>query len=157
ERRTEGWAAALQIAALTLRGRSTLASGIAAFKGSHRLVMEYVTSEVLDRLPPQQQRFIMRTAILERMCASLCDAVLRLEARGLRLVEARNTTLKPKASSLILQELERANLFIIPLDDERTWYRYHPLFVEVARERLRAAVSANELAALHQNASLWYE
>src|SRR6266511_5923141 len=120
--------------------------------------------EVLARQPPHLQTFLTQTAMLDRMCGPLCDAVLGLEARDLRL-EAGSTSssLKSLASSpsaysqLLLEQLERANLFLVPLDDDRHWYRYHHLFAEVLRERLYSGATAATVSALHRRASMWYE
>ncbi len=158
EARTEGWIAGLQFAALAMRDRSDLAGFIRAFSGSHRFVVDYLAEEVLARQPPHLQTFLTQTAILDRMCGPLCDAVL-----GVATFERPNVpTFKPvnmqtAYSQLILDQLERANLFLIPLDGERHWYRYHHLFAEVLRARLYSGATTNEVAALHQRASTWYE
>ncbi len=120
--------------------------------------------EVLARQPPHLQTFLTQTAMLDRMCGPLCDAVLGLEARDLRL-EAGSTSssLKSLASSpsaysqLLLEQLERANLFLVPLDDDRHWYRYHHLFAEVLRERLKSGATSATVSALHRRASAWFE
>src|SRR6266545_2082939 len=155
---TEGWLAGLQFAALAMRDRSDLAGFIRAFSGSHRFVVDYLAEEVLARQPPHLQTFLTQTAILDRMCGPLCDAVL-----GVATFERPNVpTFKPvnmqtAYSQLSLDQLERANLFLIPLDGERHWYRYHHLFAEVLRARLYSGATTNEVAALHQRASAWYE
>jgi len=160
--RTEGWIAGLQLAALAMRDRADRAGFIAAFTGSNRFVIDYLASEVLNRLPAHLRTFVLQTAILERMCGPLCDALLGLEASDAELADANATqalSLKPQASysQLILEQIERANLFLIPLDEERRWYRYHHLFAEVLRERLANGAPAVEVAALHRRASAWYE
>jgi LuxR family transcriptional regulator, maltose regulon positive regulatory protein len=164
--RTEGWIAGLQLAALAMRDRADRAGFIAAFTGSNRFVIDYLASEVLNWLPAHLRTFMLQTAILERMCGPLCDALLGFEASDSGLADANATQagvpsrpLKPKASysQLILEQIERANLFLIPLDEERRWYRYHHLFAEVLRERLASGVPAVEVAALHRRASAWYE
>lgn len=137
ERRTEGWAAGLQLAALSLRGRSDAAAFIASFSGSHRFVLDYLLEEVLQREPEELRTFLLRTSILDQCCASLCAAVAALDGRAL------------------LDAVERANLFLLPLDDRREWYRYHQLFAEVLRARL-AQERPSELAGLHSRASAWY-
>ncbi len=130
EARTEGWIAGLQLAALSMQGRSDATSFIQAFTGSHRFVLDYLVEEVLQRQPEGIHSFLLKTAILDRLSGSLCDAVTgREDGKGM------------------LETLERGNLFIIPLDDQRQWYRYHPLFAEVLQARLlrRAAGSSIQL------------
>jgi LuxR family maltose regulon positive regulatory protein len=145
EVRTEGWIAGLQLAALAMRDRADRSGFIAAFTGSHRFVVDYLAEEVLDRLPRQLQTFVLQTSVLERMCGPLCDALLTAESVG------------QVHSQVVLEELERANLFMVPLDDERRWYRYHHLFAEVLRARLQSRVSSADVATLHLRASTWYE
>lgn len=140
ETRTEGWIAGLQLAALSMRGHKDAASFIKSFTGSHRFVMDYLIEEVLEQQPESIQTFLLRTSILDRMCGPLCDAVLpALAAPGQE----------------ILQHIEQANLFLVPLDNERRWYRYHHLLAELLRQRLRQ--SGLDAAELHQRASQWYE
>ena len=148
EQRTEGWIAGLQLAALSLQGQPDAASFIASFSGSHHFVLDYLVEEVLGRQSESIQKFLLRTSILDRFCAPLCDAVV----------------LDPSVpGQATLAYLERANLFLVPLDDERRWYRYHHLFAELLRQRLRqqptpspgnAESVVNEL---HIRASVWYE
>jgi LuxR family maltose regulon positive regulatory protein len=139
ETRTEGWIAGLQLAALSMQGRSNAASFIQAFTGSHRFVLDYLVEEVLQRQPEGNQSFLLKTAILDRLSGSLCDAVTgREDGKGM------------------LETLERGNLFIIPLDDQRQWYRYHPLFAEVLQARL-IGEQPDQVFSLHQRASEWYE
>jgi LuxR family maltose regulon positive regulatory protein len=158
QERTEGWIAGLQIAALAMRGHSDLAGFINGFKGNHRFVAEYLTSEVLDRLPPCLQRFIEQTAVLNPICASLCDAVLRIETCERANVHTLNSDSSQSSQfRTILAELEHSNLFMVPLDSEHAWYRYHQLFREVAHDRLRTRMSSTDLAELHLRASIWYE
>ena len=137
--RTEGWAAALRLAAVSLSGRPDQAELVHRFGASHRFVLDYVVEEVLAGLPAGTQEFLLRTSILDRLCGPLCDAVTD-QAGG----QAR------------LEELERANLLIVPLDDERRWYRYHALFAEVLSARL-AMRHAGEVTELHARAAAWYE
>ena len=137
--RTEGWAAALRLAAVSLRGRPDHAELVRRFGASHRYILDYVVEEVLAGLPRESQEFLLRTSILDRLCGPLCEAVA-----GGRDGQAR------------LEELERANLLIIPLDDERRWYRYHALFAEILRARLRT-LHPDEVAELHARASAWHE
>ena len=120
EGRTEGWIAGLQMAALAMRDRADVSGFIAAFTGSNRYVLDYLAEEVLARQPEELQTFLLETSILDRMCAPLCNAVTG-RADG----------------QTALERLEHANLFVIPLDDERHWYRYHHLFADVLRQRLR--------------------
>jgi LuxR family maltose regulon positive regulatory protein len=139
ETRTEGWIAGLQLAALSMQGREDSTSFIQAFTGSHRFVLDYLAEEVLQRQPEGIRSFLMKTAILDRLSGSLCDAVTGQEdGKGM------------------LETLERANLFIIPLDDQRQWYRYHPLFAGVLQTRLLDE-QPDQVFGLHQRASEWYE
>lgn len=139
ERRTEGWIAGLQLAALSLRGRDDVSTWLSAFTGSHRFVLDYLSEEVLSQLPAPVLSFLLHTSILERLSGSLCDAVTEQED-----------------SQAMLETLERANLFVVPLDDERCWYRYHHLFAQLLQSRLQRTQPAL-VAPLHQRASLWYE
>ena len=142
ESRTEGWIAGLQLAALSMRGHQDTASFIKSFTGSHRFVLDYLIEEVFQQQSESVQAFLLRTAILDRMCGSLCDAVL-----GNSSIPAQET----------LEHLEHANLFIIPLDNERRWYRYHHLFGDLLRQRLGNHLSQKQIAELHIRASEWYE
>jgi LuxR family maltose regulon positive regulatory protein len=139
ETRTEGWIAGLQLAALSMQGLSDATSFIRSFTGSHRFVLDYLIEEVLGRQPENIQAFLLRTSILDRMCGPLCDAVLDSP-----LAFGQET----------LEYLERANLFIVPLDNERRWYRYHHLFGELLHQRLG---NPPELSKYHLSASVWYE
>jgi ATP/maltotriose-dependent transcriptional regulator MalT/predicted ATPase/DNA-binding XRE family transcriptional regulator len=145
--RTEGWPVGLRLAGLALQGHPDPADFIAAFNGSHRYVLDYLVDEVLSTLPAHLRRFLLQTAVLRRLSAPLCDALLGLEAE--RAGEA-------GYSSLLLAELERRNLFLVPLDDRGVWYRYHQLFADVLLAQLTAGASAAEVAALHQKAARWY-
>jgi LuxR family maltose regulon positive regulatory protein len=137
--RTEGWAAALQLAALSLRGRPDASDLVRRFGASHRFILDYVTEEVLAGLDPAAQEFLLRTSILDRLSGSLCDAVTD-ETRGQERLDS----------------FERANMLIGALDDERHWFRYHALFAEVLRARLRAA-HPELVPLLHERASAWLE
>ncbi len=137
--RTEGWIAGLQLAALSLQGRATVSAFLPAFTGSHHFVLDYLSEEVLSRQPPAVQTFLLQTSMLERLSGSLCDAV----------------TGKPESQAM-LEALDRANLFVTALDDERQWYRYHHLFADLLRNRLQQTVPAL-LPELHRRASAWYE
>lgn len=138
DRRTEGWIAGLQLAALSMRGRDDLSDFIQAFAGSSRFVLDYLIEEVFEQQSPDVKEFLLKTSILERLSASLCDAVVeRADSQGM------------------LEDLEQANLFIIPLDQSREWYRYHRLFADLLRHRLR--ISSISVQSLHHRASQWFE
>jgi LuxR family transcriptional regulator, maltose regulon positive regulatory protein len=145
ETRTEGWIAGLQMAALALRGprsmqgREDAAGFVQAFTGSHRYIIDYLVEEVLQRQPEQVRSFLLQSSILDQLGGPLCEAVTG-QADG----------------SGRLQALERANLFVVPLDDQRQWYRYHHLFADVLRARLREA-QPEQVPVLHRRASEWYE
>ncbi|MFZ3130594.1 MAG: hypothetical protein WA125_05685, partial [Desulfosporosinus sp.] len=148
--RTEGWIAGLQLAAISMQGRQAqdFAGFIKSFNGSHYFVMDYLTEEVLQRQPESVQTFLLRTSILDRLCGPLCDAVSPDPSAG---------------GQETLEYLQQANLFIVPLDNERCWYRYHHLFADLLRQRLSrsAAVPAKDqgkgVAEYHTRASQWYE
>lgn len=147
EERTEGWIAGLQLAALALQSSPVLSSGsgrpdrsafIANLSGSHRFILSYLTEEVLDRQPAEIQHFLLQTSILERLSGDLCDAVTgRADSR------------------LLLESLYNANLFLVPLDDEGRWYRYHHLFAGLLRD-LQKALHKDKTAGLHRRAGRWY-
>jgi len=137
--RTEGWAAGVQLAALSLRGHADPAGFIATFAGSHRYVLDYLTEEVLAGQPEQVLRFLLGTSVLDRLCGPLCDAVTgRTDSQAL------------------LKELERANLFVVPLDEVRQWWRYHHLFADLLRARL-AQEQPTRVPELHRAAAAWHE
>jgi LuxR family transcriptional regulator, maltose regulon positive regulatory protein len=156
EARTEGWIAGLQLAALSLRGQpdAKQAEFIEAFTGSNRFVVDYLVDEVLARQPAHLQAFLLQTSILERLSGPLCDAVMLGEVSGAQLTapQTRHTY-----SQLLLEELERRNLFLIPLDEARRWYRYHHLFAQVLRERLANGANQEVIASLHCRAARWFE
>ncbi len=137
--RTEGWIAGLHLAALSLQDRADPAGFVRAFAGSHRYLVDYLAEEVLDRQPADVRAFLLQTAILDRLSGPLCDAVT-----GRRGGQA------------TLERLERANLFTVPLDDERSWYRYHHLFADFLRARLIAA-EPDLTPTLHDRAATWFE
>jgi LuxR family maltose regulon positive regulatory protein len=139
EQRTEGWIAALQLAALSLRDRADAAGFVERFAGDDRYVVDYLVDEVLEHQPDDVRSFLQHTAILDRLTGPLCDAVT---GHG--------------GGSAMLVNLERANLFVIPLDDQREWYRYHHLFADVLRGRLFSE-EPGQIPPLHQRASGWYE
>jgi LuxR family maltose regulon positive regulatory protein len=145
ESRTEGWVAGLQLAALSLQGIRDRDHFITRFSGSNRYILDYLVEEVLSQQSEEIQHFLLQTSILEQMCGPLCDAVV-----SNRLNSAYST------SQEILEALEQANLFLIPLDDERHWFRYHHLFSDVLRIRLRKEQNG-ALADLHRRASIWHE
>lgn len=144
-RRTEGWVAGLQMAALSLRGRPDPTAFIQAFSGSHRYILEYLMEEVLDQLPGDQRSFLLHTSMLDRLCGPLCDAVLTMEPQSS----------PPASSQATLEQLEQANLFLFSLDDDRRWYRYHTLFADLLQARLQQTQPA-ELPELHTRASRWF-
>ena len=138
EVRTEGWIAGLQMAALSMQGRSDTSQFISAFTGSHRFILDYLVEEVLLGQPEEVRSFLIQTAILNRLCGPLCNAV----------------TGRTDGDAL-LADLERENLFIIPLDDQRQWYRYHHLFSEMLRAHA-AREQASQLPLFHRRAGKWY-
>ncbi len=138
EGRTEGWIAALQLAALSLQGREDAARFIAGFSGDDRYLVDYLVEEVLARQPDGVRRFLLDTSILDRLSGPLCDAV----------------TLQEGGRS-VLERMERSNLFVVPLDDTRRWYRYHHLFADVLRTHLHGEPTGR-VAELHQRAARWY-
>lgn len=137
--RTEGWIASLHLAALSLHDREDKKEFVSAFSGSHHYIIDYLVDEVKSRQPEEIQTFLCRTSILDHLCAPLCDAVLEISN-----------------SNEILLLLERANLFLIPLDDERRWYRYHHLFGDFLRQCLQENQS-ERIHELHLRAAGWYE
>ena len=139
ETRTEGWIAGLQLAAISMQGHKDAASFIKSFTGSHRFVLDYLIEEVLEQQSEETQAFLLQTSVLDRLTGSLCDA-LSLQDKGQE----------------ILEMLEQTNLFIVPLDSERRWYRYHHLFGELLRERLLQS-QPEQLPILYHRASEWYE
>jgi LuxR family maltose regulon positive regulatory protein len=139
EGRTEGWIAALQLAALSLRGREDTAAFIAGFAGDDRYIVDFLAEEVLQRQPEDVQQFLLRTSILDRLSGPLCEAVTGRDGGKARLAA-----------------LERGNLFLVPLDDRRQWYRYHQLFADVLHARLRDE-QPGDVPDLHRRASGWHE
>jgi LuxR family maltose regulon positive regulatory protein len=139
DKRTEGWIAGLQLAALSMQGREDVHGFIRSFAGDDRYIVDYLVEEVLKRQPRNVLSFLLQTSILDRMNGSLCDAVTG-----------------QSDSSAILAALQRGNFFVIPLDDKRHWYRYHHLFAEVLHLHLMAE-QPDQVPALHRHASEWYE
>ena len=139
ETRTEGWIAGLQLAALSMRGREDIPGFIRAFAGDNRYIVDYLVEEVLQRQPERIQSFLLKTSILDRLSGPLCDAVTGQEE-----------------GNVLLETLERGNLFVIPLDDKRHWFRYHHLFADVLSAHLMAE-QPGQVSTLHRRASEWYE
>jgi LuxR family maltose regulon positive regulatory protein len=139
EARTEGWIVGLQLAAISMRGREDPANLVKGFTGSHRFVLDYLIEEVLDRQPENVQMFLLQTAILDRLTGSLCDTLTGSDN-----------------GQPTLEMLERANLFIVSLDQERRWFRYHRLFGDLLRQQLNQ-IYPDDVAGLHRQASAWYE
>ena len=135
--RTEGWAAGLKLAALSLRGQADPAGFVAAFSGSHRFVLDYLADEVLDGQPGQVRAFLLETSVLERLSGELCDAVTGRAG-----------------SQELLQDIERAGLFLVPLDEVRGWWRYHHLFADLLRARLEQE-EPGRVQELHRAAAAW--
>lgn len=138
EERTEGWIAGLQLAALSMRGRKDVSEFIASFKGNHRYIANYLADEVLAQLPEHVYTFLLQTSILDRLSAPLCDAVT-----------------ERTDSHNMLELLERMQLFIIPLDDEQRWYRYHHLFADMLQNRLQR-LGSDVVGELHRRAYIWH-
>ncbi|HLO15523.1 MAG TPA: hypothetical protein VK206_11885, partial [Anaerolineales bacterium] len=143
--RTEGWVVGLQMAALSLKGHANASTFIRDFSGSHRFVLDYLLEEVLKRQPTHIQTFLLETSILDKLNGSLCDALMSEEWKQSRA-----------SGQEVVEYLERSNLFIIPLDDHKQWYRYHQLFMDLLRSRLKQ-FSAERVVTLHSQASHWYE
>jgi LuxR family maltose regulon positive regulatory protein len=137
--RTEGWAAGLYLAALSLAGRADTAAFIRTFAGDNRHIVDYLMAEVLDGQPPHLRSFLLRTSILGRLSGALCDAMLQTSG-----------------SASVLAKIERENLFVVPLDTSRHWYRYHQLFGELLRTELRRS-EPDLVADLHRRAACWFE
>lgn len=162
EARTEGWIAGLHLAALSLQEQPNPAAFIQSFTGDDRYVLDYLLDEVFSRQPPEIQSFLLQTSILERLCGPLCDTVI-----GDWRSEIESSNLQSPISNLhsqaLLERLEAANLFIIPLDHKREWYRYHALLVDLLRHRLYQASPAligeieGGIAGLHRRAAHWFE
>ncbi|HKP52896.1 MAG TPA: AAA family ATPase, partial [Chloroflexia bacterium] len=189
ETRTEGWIAGLQLAAISLQGHKDATTFVKSFTGSHHFVMDYLVEEVLQQQPESVQTFLLRTSILDRLCGPLCDAVL-LDERASKVqrpeskVGRATSAVGPESLGFglatgqeTLEYLEHANLFIVPLDNERRWYRYHHLFADLLRQRLHQATEDEgrktkdgefarvssfvlrppSVPELHIRASQWYE
>ena len=136
--RTEGWAAGLQLAGLSLRGQADVAGFVAAFTGSHRYVLDFLAEEVLEQQGQEVRAFLLETSVLERLSGPLCDAVTGRAG-----------------SQALLEQVEQAGLFLVPLDEVRGWWRYHHLFADLLRARLQEE-QAGRMAQLHRNAAAWF-
>jgi ATP/maltotriose-dependent transcriptional regulator MalT len=154
EERTEGWITGLQMAALSMRDRENVLGFIEGFSGTNRYILDYLLEEVLANQSPELQCFLLCTSILERLTAPLCDAILVNDEDDVPLIPTESLFLRQSAS--ILEYLERANLFLVPLDDEREWYRYHHLFADLLRARLDQ-IYPGLAPHLHERAAVWYE
>ncbi|MCB0020545.1 MAG: hypothetical protein KDE09_22285, partial [Anaerolineales bacterium] len=139
ETHTEGWIVGLQLAALSMQGRQDAIGFIEAFTGTNRYILDYLTDEVLEQWPSDIKKFLLQTSILDRLCGPLCDSLTG-----------------SSDGQATLEKLEQANLFIVPLDDKRGWFRYHHLFADVLRNRLEEE-NFDLLGKLHQTASAWFE
>ena len=163
EGRTEGWITGLHLAAISMQGRHDVSGFINSFTGSHRYVLDYLLEEVLEGQPESVQTFLLQTAILDRLTGPLCDAV-RFGSAEPPSSSTENAVrfgfAEPPAGQdngqATLEMLERANLFIVPLDQERRWYRYHHLFSDLLRRRLDQSLPDSK-PGLHRRASAWYE
>jgi len=152
--RMEGWAAGLQLAALSLRECSDRHAFIRSFAGDDRYVVDYLLAEVLSQLSPEMYSFLLKTSMLERLNASLCSQILNLPAAQF---EAAPVAVTEESCRQILEHLESANLFLVSLDSRRCWYRYHPLFADLLRRRLRQALRDDQVQALYRQAADWYD
>lgn len=139
--RTEGWIAGLQLASISLQPQENPADFIQSFTGSHHFVLDYLVEEVLNRQPPHIQDFLIKTSMLNRLCAPLCDAIIQD---------------REHSSQTLLRDIQQANLFLVALDNERHWFRYHHLFADLLRKRL-GQLASTEINSLHIRASHWYE
>ncbi|MFC9707653.1 LuxR C-terminal-related transcriptional regulator [Paenibacillus sp. NPDC056933] len=156
EARTEGWIAGLQLAALSIQRSSDPKAFMDSFNGNHPFILDYLVEEVLELQTERIQTFLLRTSILDRLCGPLCDAVFQA---------GNNKESLPVDSSgqHMLEWLEQSNLFVVPLDNERRWYRYHHLFADLLRKRLHQSLvngtvdPENSIAEIHKLASIWYE
>jgi LuxR family maltose regulon positive regulatory protein len=166
--RTEGWIVGLQMAALALQSKGLgqdASAFVQAFSGSHHFVLDYLVEEVLAHQPKEVQTFLLQTSILSRLTGPLCDAVRFSDAESpssspgaaVRFVSTVASVASGDDGQAMLEALDAANLFLVPLDDERHWYRYHHLFAEVLRARLQRAVGKEGLVPLHARAADWYE
>jgi LuxR family maltose regulon positive regulatory protein len=157
EERTEGWAAGLQMAALSMRDRKDIAGFIQGFSGTNRYILDYLMEEILANQPPEIKQFLLCTSILERLTAPLCEAILA-GGEGFTVDgEILSGFSSQNRSASILEYLERENLFLMSLDEERSWFRYHRLFADLLRIRLQQQAGADLISRLHVRASAWLE
>ena len=140
--RTEGWIAGLQLASISLQSQQNPSDFIQSFTGSHHFVLDYLVEEVLNHQPPHIQDFLVKTSLLNRLCAPLCDAIVLDEKYS---------------SQTLLRNIQQANLFLVAIDNERHWFRYHHLFADLLRKRLGQLASTEIINKLHIRASHWYE
>lgn len=152
DQRVEGWVAGLQLAALSMEGLADRQAFIQAFTGDDRYILDYLTQEILSRQPPEIQDFLLKTSILERMNAGLCEEL----TGGQASLPGSLTQTNPGGAQAVLEYLDRANLFINPLDNRRTWYRYHHLFADLLQVQLRQKEPA-AIKELHRHAAGWFE
>jgi LuxR family maltose regulon positive regulatory protein len=161
EHRTEGWIVGLQMAAITMRNREQaglIDEFIQGFGGANRYILDYLLEEVLGDQPPLIQEFLFETSILDRLSAQVCDAVFSFRKElevGVDVEHVGNESELPKSSE-ILRQLEQENLFLVPLDDERHWYRYHHLFADLLRNELKQRRSHDDIRELHERAGRWF-
>ena len=153
EERTEGWIAGLQMAALSMRDRKDIPGFIEGFSGTNRYILDYLLEEVLSNLPPETTHFLLHTSILERLTAPLCDALL---VDGQSLQPNSRGPISGPSSDRLLEHLERENLFLVSLDDERVWFRYHHLFADLLNARLQQT-QPDVIPILHARAAAWLE
>jgi LuxR family maltose regulon positive regulatory protein len=147
---TEGWVAGLQLAALSMQGVEDTSTFIQTFSGNQRYVFDYLAQEVLERQEANIQNFLFKTSILDRLSGPLCDFLLQDGA------EVNSNVPTEIRSNAILDYLERTNLFLIPLDQDRIWYRYHHLLAEFLQANLEQQIAGTSIAALHHRASIWF-
>jgi LuxR family transcriptional regulator, maltose regulon positive regulatory protein len=159
DQKIEGWIAGLQMAALSLKGREDASRFIKTFSGSNRYIMDYLTDEVLSKQARDIRTFLVQTSILDRMCSSLCRSVVEWEVKSAQFdgtKTAGEATDPVRDCQTILEYLERTNLFIVPLDDEKCWYQYHHLFADLLRAQLLRSLSAQAVVQLHLRAADWH-
>jgi LuxR family maltose regulon positive regulatory protein len=159
EERTEGWITGLQMAALSMRDRKDVIGFIKGFSGTNRYILDYLLEEVMASQPPEIQQFLLYTSILERLTAPLCEVVVNAGKLDGWIIDKLSANFQPPNllnCQPILEYLERGNLFLIPLDDERIWYRYHHLFADLLNARLQQTLKIQDIAALHTRAAQWY-
>ncbi|MEZ4713927.1 MAG: LuxR C-terminal-related transcriptional regulator [Caldilineaceae bacterium] len=163
-KRTEGWIAGLQLAGLSLRNVTDIEHFLTDFGGTNRHIAEYLLEEVLEHQPPAMQKFLLQTSILDRFCAELCDALVEAKDWGLEIGERRLETnrkanqspIATLQSQTLLDQIEKADLFVTPLDAHRRWYRYHHLFAQLLREQLRRLHGQAQVNELHRRAAGWF-